>query len=279
MFLNLCYILFRTIEFMNITIVQFTPELFKKCHNIETMLRYIESINSDIIVFPELSTSGYYYLEARELFPFSEKSDGETFKIFQELSTQKNSIIIYGFPELAGEKIYNSAAMIFPTPKYSSVYRKTHLFYKERFCFAEGNTGFFVIDYKEWDLKIGCMICYDWRFPEAARTLGLKGADLIVCPSNLVTKVWRLAMPTRALENKVYLAVANRVGSETRDNDTLLFNGQSVIYDYDGNVLTEADVTTNEVISAEIFPSKTRDKSFNQFNDINKDRRPEFYYK
>ncbi len=266
-------------DVMKVSVVQFAPELFNRQYNIEKMIEYVELINSDIIIFPELSTSGYYFLDFRELFPFSERFNGETYKIFQELSSKKNTIIIYGFPELEADKIYNSAILIFPDSKYSAIYRKTHLFYKEKFCFSEGNTGFFVIDYKEWDLKIGCMICYDWRFPEAARTLGLKGADLIVCPSNLVTKVWRLAMPTRALENKVYLAIANRIGSESRDNDTLLFNGQSVIYDYNGSILAEADNSSNLIISAEIKPFETRDKSFNQFNDINKDRRPEYYYK
>ncbi len=263
---------------MKISLVQFAPKIFCKNENIDLMLECINQIDTDIIVFPELSVSGYYFLDKSELYPLTENSNGQTFQLFQNLSEQKNMIIVYGFPEESEEHLFNSAAIIFPDRELSAVYRKTHLFYKEKFCFSEGNTGFFVIDFKEWDVKIGCMLCYDWRFPEAARTLGLKGADLIVCPSNLVTKVWRLAMPTRALENKVYLAVANRIGSETRNKDELIFNGQSVIYDFNGNVLTEAGIDSMEIISAEIDPTKTREKSFNEFNNIDNDRRSQYYF-
>ena len=155
------------------------------------------------------------------------------------------------------------------------LYRKTHLFYKERFVFEEGNTGFPVIEYN--GLKLGTMICYDWRFPEAARTLALKGADLIVCPSNLVTGVWQNVMSSRALENKVYIAVSNKIGIESGENDMLTFNGESAIYSYDGSYLAKASKDKEEVITAEIYPAETRDKSFNEINDIFNDRRPEFY--
>jgi predicted amidohydrolase len=121
------------------------------------------------------------------------------------------------------------------------------------------------------------MICYDWRFPESARTLALKGADVIVCPSNLVTHVWRMAMPVRAFENKVYLAVANRTGAEHNAGEDVSFNGQTAIYSYTGTVLVDASATDDAVVIAEIDPSETRSKSFNSINDIMKDRREEWY--
>ena len=121
------------------------------------------------------------------------------------------------------------------------------------------------------------MICYDWRFPEAARSLGLLGADLIVCPSNLVTDVWHIAMPARSLENKVYLAVANRTGTEVRNDEELLFKGESGIWGYNGKLISKAGFADETVISCDIDPEKTRNKAFNPYNDIFADRRPDLY--
>ena len=102
-------------------------------------------------------------------------------------------------------------------------------------------------------------------------------ADLIICPSNLVTHIWRMAMPVRAFENKVYLAVANRTGSEHNAGEDVAFNGQTAIYGYNGSVLADASAEADAVVIAEIHPEQTRDKSFNSINDIFADRREEMY--
>jgi predicted amidohydrolase len=121
------------------------------------------------------------------------------------------------------------------------------------------------------------MICYDWRFPEAARTLALQGADLIACPANLVTTLSGKVFPARAIENKVYVAVANRIGEECLGEETLLFRGESAIYDYVGERMAQASFGNEEILYAEIDPQSTRKKSFNSVNDIFKDRRPDMY--
>jgi predicted amidohydrolase len=107
--------------------------------------------------------------------------------------------------------------------------------------------------------------------------LALKGADLIVCPANLVTEAWQLVMPARAIENKVYLAVANRVGSESRGGEKLAFGGRSAIYDWSGTPLQQAGTRGETVVTADIRPAETRDKSFNPINDVLRDRRPQHY--
>ena len=84
-------------------------------------------------------------------------------------------------------------------------------------------------------------------------------------------------MSARALENKVYMAVSNRIGTDTVADETLEFNGESAIYSYNGSYLAKASNSSEEVITATIHPEKTRDKSFNEYNDIFKDRRPKFY--
>lgn len=262
---------------MKLSIAQFCPKFADKEFN----LNYIKNIaindNSDIIVFPELCTTGYDFNDKDEMASLAEDFSGQSVSEMQDIATNHDKIICFGFAEKSGDKYFNSAAILFPDASYSDVYRKTHLFFRERFIFNENDKGFFVTNYKPKDVNVGVMICYDWRFPEAARTLALKGADVILCPSNLVTNVWHISTPSRALENKVYLAVANRIGSENRNDNELYFNGKSAVYGYNGSQIISAGETSEEIISAEIYPEKTRNKSFNEFNDIFTDRRPQFY--
>lgn len=264
---------------MKIAAVQFHPKFKDIEYNFNYIKNLSNSIDTNLICFPELSLSGYFFWTKEELSPFAIDFQSELIKQIQEIATSRNNIILFGFPERSGNKFYNSCAILFPDPKLSTAYRKTHLFYRERFIFEPGDSGFFVVNYPPMDLKLGTMICYDWRFPEASRTLALQGADLIVCPSNLVTKVWHLAIPARAIENKVYFLVANRIGSETNNGETLTFNGKSGIWHYNGNLIATTDDEDETVVIAEINPSETRDKSIDQFNNIFKDRRPEMYYK
>lgn len=261
---------------MKVCAVQFEPIILDKDYNLKKIVDYSTKIDSDLIVFPELCTSGYY-LSADELKNLAEPFNGETVRLIQEISSEQNKILIFGFPEVDRGKFYNSAAILFPDESYSKVYRKTHLFYKEKFIFTPGNTGFFNIFYPDFDLNLGTMICYDWRFPEAARTLGLAGSDLIVMPSNLVTKIWHRAMPARALDNRIYLLVANRTGTENRNNENLEFTGKSGIWDFNGGEMTIAGATDECVITAEINPKETRNKDINSTNNIFNDRVIQFY--
>lgn len=259
---------------MNLKLVQFEPLLDDKANNEKKITKFLETIYSDIIVFPELATSGYYFTDKQILYQNSYDKNSDFIKELQKICDKKQSVIILGAPEKSGENIFNSAFIFRPNEEIL-IYRKSHLFYKEFFVFTPGNTGFFVFDFK--GIRIGTMICYDWRFPEAARSLALLKADLIVCPSNLVTGVWQNVMSARALENKVYVAVCNRIGKEEKNEDVLLFNGESTIYSYTGQILSKSSKDTEEIISTDLDFESTRDKSFNKFNDIFADRRPDLY--
>jgi 5-aminopentanamidase len=261
---------------MRIAVIQFQPA-FK---DLETNLARIEveiaTTDADVIVFPELATSGYFFRSTQEALPYALTIDSPEIHGLVRFAQQHHRIVVCGFAERDGDTLYNSA-LIGGHGIDTRVYRKSHLFYREVDVFTPGDTGFFVTPIPHLDCNLGVMICYDWRFPESARTLALKGADLIACPSNLVTNIWRMAMPVRALENKVYLAVANRTGEETNLDETVAFNGDSVIYGYNGSVITAANPTDDATLVAEIDPAKTRDKSFNAVNDIFADRRPSLY--
>lgn len=262
---------------LKLAVVQFTPRFGEKQKNFSRMQKLVENVTADIIVFPELCTTGYFFLSREEVDQVAETTSGESSDFFRDMAQKKNAVVVAGFAERHHKNLYNSCFVIVPERKKSSVYRKTHLFYKENDCFDPGDTGFLVVADKKRDVRIGPMVCYDWRFPESARVLTLLGADLIVCPANLITAAWRRVMPARAIENNVYLAVANRAGFEKRSGEELRFKGNSAIYDFNGRELTKAGSDNNEVLLAEIIPAKTRNKSFNSINNVLTDRQPHHY--
>jgi predicted amidohydrolase len=246
--------------------------------NLARIRALTEGLQSDIVVLPELCTTGYFFLSRDEVARVAEPVNGTTVAFFRELAVRLGAIVVAGFAESERNKLYNSCLIIVPGEPEPRVYRKTHLFYKEQLCFDVGDTGFFIVDDPRRDIRIGPMVCYDWRFPESARILMLLGADLIVCPANLITDAWKMVMPARAIENKVYLAVANRGGIEKRENEKLHFKGCSVVYDFNGQELQRADTRDTQILNVSIDPVKTRDKSFNKINDVIKDRQPQHYH-
>ncbi len=261
---------------MRIAAVQFQPVFREVESNVAFIEAKIAEVDADVIIFPELATSGYFFLSPKELDPFAEDRNGPNITRIITAARNAKKVVVCGFPERDGSAYYNSA-VIGGHGIATQIYRKTHLFYRENQVFAPGDTGFFVVPIPHLDCNLGTMICYDWRFPESARTLALQGADVIACPSNLITDIWPKVMPVRAIENKVYLAVANRTGSEENGGETVSFNGNSTLYSYNGSTLESANTGVGESIVAEIEPAKTRNKSFKHVNDIFADRRPEMY--
>ena len=138
-----------------------------------------------------------------------------------------------GFAEKDKDKLYNSAVLVNPNQEFF-VYRKTHLFYEEKLIFDKGNTGFEVFVAKG-GVKVGIIICFDWIFPEAVRTLALKNADIICQTANLVMPYCQTAMITRALENRIYCLTANRIGKEK----DVFFTGESQIVSYNGQIIAK----------------------------------------
>jgi predicted amidohydrolase len=92
-----------------------------------------------------------------------------------------------------------------------------------------------------------------------------------------MTEAWKVVMPVRAIENNVYVAVSNRAGKEKRGDEELQFKGNSAIYDYKGVELCKASPLNDEILMADIYPWKTRNKFFNPINDVLRDRQPQFY--
>jgi predicted amidohydrolase len=122
------------------------------------------------------------------------------------------------------------------------------------------------------------MICFDWWFPESARTLALNGADIICHSSNLVLPQCQKAMNIRSLENGVFTITANRVGTESRaGKDPLTFTGGSQIVDNFGETRAKLGKTETGIRITKIDPSLARNKDITPRNNRFGDRRPEFY--
>jgi predicted amidohydrolase len=155
------------------------------------------------------------------------------------------------------------------------LYRKVHLFDREHLFFEPGNLGFPVFPLRFG--IVGIMICFDWFYPESARTLALNGADIIAHPSNLVMPYCPDAMVTRCVENRVFAVTADRVGREARAGFDLSFIGTSQIVRPDGAIVKRLGHDEQGVAFADIDLSQSRRKTLNAFNDVLMGRRPDQY--
>ena len=157
-----------------------------------------------------------------------------------------------------------------------ATYRKLHLFYEEKRWFTPGDLPLPVVDIGK--ARVGLMICFDWRFPEVARVLALKGAQVLLHPANLVQEHCQDAMITRCLENRVFAVTANRIGRETKpDGVSLSFTGRSQMVNPRGELLCRAASDKPATLLVDIDPRQADDKLATDRNDIFQDRRPEFY--
>ena len=261
---------------MKVGYIQTSPQFGDKDQNFKEIEKAIKSLNADLIVLPEFFATGYTFTSKEEAWSMAEDLKGETAQFLIHITQSTNSIAIGGFIEKEGEEIYNAALIVSKKGVIGS-YRKLHLYYKEKLWFSPGNRPLKV--YEVNDIKIGIMICFDWIFPETARTLSLLGADIIAHPSNLVLPYCQNAMVTRCLENRVFAITSNRIGEEKRGSDYFKFTGKSQITSYNGEVLSSAPSDKPHVDIIEIDIQRARDKRLNEFNDILNDRKPKFYLK
>ena len=256
--------------------VQNNP-IFASVHqNLNRIEKLIKNQNADLFVLPELFATGYQLKDMKESRGLAEPiPGGVTTSRLTAIAKKNNSFIIAGLAEIDEGQVYNSAVVTGPNG-YIGKYRKIHLFDREKACFQEGNLPLQVFEIA--GAQVGVMICFDWRFPETARTLSLMGADLIAHPSNLVLTHCPQAMITRCLENRIFAVTADRVGIENRlDDEPLNFMGQSQVVDPNGNVLVRASMTDEAVNVLQLDLSLARNKFLNSYNHIFKDRRTDLY--
>jgi len=248
---------------MKVGFYQMEPQFLDVEANVDKVCRVLENTEADLIVLPELFNTGYAFQTKDEVEKVAESVPGYTTEKLKELAHDKDMVIVAGICEKKSDTFYNSA--VYMKKDYLGVYRKVHLFLDEKKFFSPGNT-FSVFD------SIGVMICFDYFFPEAARTLMLKGAQLIVHPSNLILPYCPDAMVLRSLENRVFSVTSNRIGKERG----LTFIGKSQIVDSKGNVLHRAK-TEEELIIKDVKLEEASNKFVTRKNNVLQDRNPHAY--
>ena len=202
----------------------------------------------------------------------------------QKLAAELEVVLPVSFFERAGQAYFNSLAMVDADGRRLGVYRKSHIpdgpGYEEKFYFNPGDSGF-----RAWRTRygvIGVGVCWDQWFPEAARAMALKGADVLLYPTAIGSEppeageldtqpLWRRAMIGHAVCNCTYVAAANRVGAE----GSTTFYGSSFVSDYRGELMAEADRAAETVIYADLDLAAAR--RFRAGFGFFRDRRPDLY--
>ena len=255
--------------------VQFKPKFGDVRANLDTMKRLISTVDADLLVLPELATTGYTFTSPEELAGIAESfNDSPSLDYLQKLAYERSCGLVVGFAELSDNNLYNSAAFLKPDGT-RHLYRKVHLFGAERIFFKPGDTPFEVLEYN--GVKIGMMICFDWFFPETARVLALRGAQIICHPVNFVLPWGQRALVIRSLENRVFIITANRYGTESRGEYSYTFTGESQVTSPRGEVLTRAAINEDVAVTVNIDPKEADNKRLNKYNDIFETRKPKLY--
>lgn len=244
--------------------------------NVADAVKRIKRLDAELIVLPELFSTGYQFTTRSEVLKYAEgAAAGHAGVRLAEIARERKIFVVAGFAERAKDRVYNSAMLVGPKGLIG-VYRKAHLFWDEKRIFSPGDTPLKV--YNIGKVRVGMMVCFDWVFPEVCRTLALKGADVIVQPSNLVLPYCPAAMITRSIENRVYTIVANRVGGEERrTGKPLRFIGTSQITAPNGETLARAGRTKPAAMAVEIDVALARNKKITPANDLFKDRRRDLF--
>ncbi|NEX14369.1 MAG: acyltransferase [Prosthecochloris sp.] len=215
-----------------------------------------------IICLQELFTTRYFcQTEEYEPFGYAETVPGPTTGVLQRLAAEHEVVIVASLFEKRAKGLYhNTAAVIDADGSFMGKYRKMHIpddpgFY-EKFYFTPGDLGYRV--FKTRYAAIGVLICWDQWFPEAARLTALMGAEILFYPTAIgwamsetsdevrrsQLDAWKTIQRSHAIANGVYVAVANRVGTE----DKLRFWGNSFVSDPFGNVTASAFESGEEIL-------------------------------
>ncbi|MBN2305135.1 MAG: carbon-nitrogen hydrolase family protein [Anaerolineae bacterium] len=214
---------------ITIATVQMKPTLGESEDNLVKMSDFVSKIASqqkvDLIVFPELATSGYElgvrFTEQAQRIP------GPTVNLMAQRAAEFGVYIAFGMAtkEKVESVLFNSAVLVGPEGEMLGSYNKVHLRGEERMAFREG----FRLPVIETEIgSLGLLLGWDLAFPEVARSLALDGAELLCVLSNWEAgqmDEWRTYVQARAYENALYVAASNRVGEDV----TLNFGGQSMI--------------------------------------------------
>ena len=269
--------------------VQFTGHVDKDV-NVRTATRLIRDAagrGAQIICLPELFNTMYFCVERRrEYFDWAEPIPGPTVERMGHLARETGTAIICPIFERAGDTYYNAAAVLGPDGGIIGKYRKSSIPFMDRarsseprgdekFFFTPGDLGF--PTFETPFARIGILICYDRHFPEAARVLGLGGAEIVFVPTNttrMTRYLWDLELRAHAIANVYYVCGVNKVGVDVggsaRDH-----HGASLIASPRGEILAEASATQEDIVMADVDLSAIPE--LRALWGYYRDRRPDLY--
>lgn len=268
-----------------VAVAQMRPVFGETEENLRTiaaLVRRAHDRGARLVVLPELCSTGYVFEDRDEALGLAEAvPDGPTVAAWEALCWELGLHLVAGIAERVGDALYNSSVLVGPEG-FIGIYRKVHLWGREKLVFEPGDLRFPVFDTGLG--RVAMVICYDEWFPESLRSCALGGADLVCVPTNWVPMaeqpLERNAMAVTltmagAHANGVYVAAADRVGTERGQP----FEGQSVIVDHTGWPLAgPASRTDEELLLAHVSPSVARAaRTWSEFNNPIADRRPDTY--
>lgn len=262
----------------------------------ETMVREAASNGANLILLPELFERPYFCQEKRyDYYDYAlPLTENPAVRRFQAVAGELGVVIPVSFYERDVQRLFNSIAMIDADGSILGIYRKTHIpddhFYQEKFYFTPGDTGFKVFETRFGTVGVG--ICWDQWFPETARAMAVKGAELLFYPTAIGSEPilecdsmphWRRAMQGHAAANLMPVIAANRIGTEEvvpceengGQRSALTFYGSSFITDQTGELVAEADREKEQVILATFDLNEMQENRLSW--GIFRDRRPECY--
>lgn len=232
---------------------------------------------ADVVVLPELVTSGYVFASPEEAASVAVAPEHPLFAEWAAEAARGDALVVGGFCEAGDDgRLYNSAAVV-DGSGVRAVYRKTHLWDREKLVFTPGDAPPPVLETRVG--RLGVLVCYDLEFPEMTRAVALQGADLLAVPTNWP---WGerpagerppevvIAMATARI-NRMFVACCDRTGTE---RGQAWMEGTTIV-DEAGWVLAEAGADGAAV--ADVDLARARDKTFTALADALGDRRPELY--
>ena len=277
--------------------MQCSTNLQDNLEKAEKMVRQAAGDGAQIILLPELFEREYFCQQRRyDFYSYARTvEESEAVAMGVRLAKELGVVLPISFYERDVNNLYNSIACIDADGTILGVYRKTHIpddhYYQEKFYFTPGDTGF-----KVFDTKYGCIgigICWDQWFPETARFMAVKGAELLFYPTAIGSEPilsvdsmphWRRCMQGHSASNLMPVIAANRVGLEEvtpceangNQKSALKFYGSSFITDGAGEVIRSMDRDSEGVITAEFDLDELERERFSW--GLFRDRRPEMYH-
>lgn len=234
----------------------------------EATVRAAAADGAQVILLQELFETPYFCItQSPDHFGLARSAeDSRVVQQFADLAGKLGVVLPISFFERAGQAFFNSMVIADADGSIAGRYRKSHIpqnpGYEEKYYFSPGDTGFSVVQTAFG--RLGCAICWDQWFPETARVLTLRGAEILIYPTAIGSEPaapevdssahWQRVMQGHSAANVIPVVASNRVGTETADGSEITFYGSSFITDHTGAMLAAADRVTPGHILATVDP-------------------------